>query len=108
MSDENSSPDAVFRDGTSQAARRPVALDPSYVSVDERSIQDFLAFSASYAKTLNYYDLENHPAGDWSGFLDLDPRSKRPSTSSPPSSRRRISSPPRRMTGIAAPTSRCS
>ena len=42
MSDENSSPDAVFRDGTSQAARRPVALDPSYVSVDERSIQDFL------------------------------------------------------------------
>ena len=73
MSDENSSPDAVFRDGTSQAARRPVALDPSYVSVDERSIKDFLDFSASYAKTLNYYDLENHPAGDWSGFLGLDP-----------------------------------
>jgi hypothetical protein len=69
MTEQKPSSETVFRDGTSQAARRPVALDPSYVSVDERSIQDFLAFSASYATTLNYYDLENHPADKWSGFL---------------------------------------
>jgi hypothetical protein len=77
MSDEHSSSDIIFRDGTSQVGRRSVALDPGYVSVDEHSIQDLLAFSASYANTLTYFDLKNNAAGNWSGFLNFDPADKK-------------------------------
>ena len=67
------------RDGTSQASRAQVALEPDYVSVDERSIKDLLAFAREYAKELQYFDAENgvvQGVGDWSAFLsselDLD------------------------------------
>src|SRR5450755_4105699 len=59
----------IGRDGTSQAARLLEALDPGYVSIDERSIEDVLTFVRQYAKELQYFDLTNQPAGDWSGFL---------------------------------------
>src|SRR5450755_3625564 len=59
----------IGRDGTSQAARLLEALDPGYVSIDERSIEDLLSFVRQYAKELQYFDLTNQPAGDWSGFL---------------------------------------
>jgi len=53
-----------------------MALDPDYVSVDERSVKDLLAFAREYAKELKYYNTTNREAGDWSGFLgpviDLD------------------------------------
>ncbi len=64
----------VAHDGTSQARRHQPALDPDFVSVDERSPQDLLAFARDYAKTLNYFDSDNQPAGDWSALLpeDLD------------------------------------
>jgi hypothetical protein len=58
------------RDGTSQAGRVLTALDPDYVSVDERSFRDLLAFAREYAKELVYYDDEDQDVGDWSAFLD--------------------------------------
>lgn len=65
------------RDGTSQAARAQPALDPGYVSVDERSPADLLAFARAYAGELNYFDVVDQQLqvdGDWSAFIgpDLD------------------------------------
>lgn len=62
-------PLSAERDGTSQTDRVLPALDPGYVTVDERSIADFLAFAREYAKELTYFDAQNQPAGTWSGFL---------------------------------------
>nr|VFK36498.1 MAG: Baseplate J-like protein [Candidatus Kentron sp. SD]VFK77818.1 MAG: Baseplate J-like protein [Candidatus Kentron sp. SD] len=64
-----------YRDGTSQARRELKALDPDYVSVDERSLADLLAFGRAYARELIYYNEQNEASGDWSGFLSptLDP-----------------------------------
>ena len=61
----------IGRDGTSQAARLLDALDPGYVPIDERSIQDLLSFVRQYARELQYFDLTNQPAGDWSAFLGV-------------------------------------
>ena len=65
----------LAHDGTSQAGRKQLALDPDYVSVDERSPQDLLKFAQAYAKSLKYFDENNLEAGDWSTFLPdrLDP-----------------------------------
>ncbi|MCP4996285.1 MAG: hypothetical protein GY934_21300 [Gammaproteobacteria bacterium] len=57
------------RDGTSQKQRLLAALEPDYVSVDERSLKDLLEFARVYAKELNYYNGENQVQGDWSAFL---------------------------------------
>ncbi len=59
----------IGRDGTSQAARLLDALDPNYISIDERGIEDLLSFVRQYAREIQYYDLTNEPAGDWGGFL---------------------------------------
>ncbi len=62
-------PEFLHQDGTSQAGRSQKALDPAYVAVDERSIQDLLIFSQQYAKELRYFNEHNEIAGDWSGFI---------------------------------------
>ena len=61
------------RDGTSQTRRSLAALDPSYVSVDERSLQDLAAFARAYAAELKYFDAQNHEAGTWSCFFGPKP-----------------------------------
>ncbi|MFQ5587900.1 MAG: baseplate J/gp47 family protein [Nitrospiria bacterium] len=63
---------ALQRDGTSQAARALPALNPDYVSVDERSLKDLLCFAREYSKELKYFNAENQEMGDWSAFLDDD------------------------------------
>ena len=64
------------RDGTSQARRRLVALEPDYVKVDERSLRDQLASLQRYSRELTYFTLNNRPHGDWNSLLgaasDLD------------------------------------
>ncbi len=60
----------LHRDGTSQAARLQEALDPGYVAVDERTVEDLLAFAQEYGKELKYYGADNRKAGDWSAFID--------------------------------------
>lgn len=65
----------LMRDGTSQAARRLRALDPSYVAVDERGPRDWLEFARLYGEELVYYGPDNTARGDWRAFLkgsDLD------------------------------------
>jgi hypothetical protein len=65
----SSTPNKPERDGTSQAARVLGALDPGYVSVDERTIEDLVAFSRAYGAALTYYGADDKPAGDWSDFV---------------------------------------
>ena len=57
------------RDGASQAARLRAELDPAFVSLDERTSADVFAFVRAHAQKIIYYDSNNEPAGDWSGFL---------------------------------------
>ena len=49
------------------------ALDPSSIEIDDRTAQESLSFSASYAKLINFYDLHNRQNTNWSGFLLKDP-----------------------------------
>ena len=57
------------RDGTSQAHRIDPALKPEFITVDERTMKDWLAFAHAFSRELNYFDLNNQVKGDWSGFL---------------------------------------
>jgi hypothetical protein len=57
------------RDGTSRAERRLTALEPDSVSVDERTVRDWLKLVRRYAEELRYWDEANREDGDWSGFL---------------------------------------
>jgi hypothetical protein len=61
------------RDGASQNGRCLTALDPSYVSVDERSLKDLAAFARAYAAELKYFDSQNNEAGNWSSFFGPGP-----------------------------------
>jgi hypothetical protein len=62
----------LLRDGTSQAERLLKALDPTYVQVDERQIDDLLRFALKYAEKLNFYDETNQLNGNWYNFLAKD------------------------------------
>src|SRR4051812_17280758 len=58
------------RDGASQSARRPAALDPSFALVDERSLADLLDFTIAYGEELFYHDETDSPSGDFGALLD--------------------------------------
>jgi hypothetical protein len=58
-----------YRDGTSQKKRGLAALSPESVSVEERDSKYWLTFIQSYTRLLNFYDVNNTIAGDWSGLL---------------------------------------
>jgi hypothetical protein len=72
MSKQLPKPILLPRDGTSQAGRHQMALDPNYVSVDERSVKDLLAFTREYAEELKFYNAQNLDDGIWSAFLGPD------------------------------------
>lgn len=59
--------------GTSRQSRVNKALSPDYIAMDERSMQDMIASTLSYAKKVNYYSDANTPAGDWQSFFLKDP-----------------------------------
>jgi hypothetical protein len=61
------------RDGTSQKERLTKALLPENAKIDDRKIEDILAFATEYSKLINYYNTENRPEGDWSCFYANDP-----------------------------------
>ncbi|MFC4873927.1 hypothetical protein [Negadavirga shengliensis] len=63
----------VKRDGVSQKQRRPAALDPSFVKLDERKLEDFLVFATEYSKKIKFFNLKNIPEGNWEGFWNSDP-----------------------------------
>lgn len=60
------------RDGTPQQQRLVKALDPAYVSVDERELDDLLQYAVAYAEILQYYSEDNIAAGDWVEFIQKD------------------------------------
>lgn len=57
---------------TRQGGRKPAALSPDRFAVDELSFVERVAMSAGLASHLHYYDLDNKPAGDWSGLFLAD------------------------------------
>lgn len=62
------------QDGASQQRRRLQSLDPSYVSVDERSPEDLLAFVRALAGELHFYQASSDgpvPSGTWSEFANF-------------------------------------
>lgn len=69
MSDNCNNKNPLQRDGTSQAQRLLAALLPSYVSVDERKLEDLVAFTKRFATQVNYFNLADAPDGDWVGFF---------------------------------------
>ncbi len=67
------------RDGTSQADRIRAALDPPYAAIDERTIQDLLAYTHAFATNLNFYEVVTREGieqlsatGTWQNFLGDD------------------------------------
>lgn len=59
----------LLRDGTSQQQRLLKALLPSYVSVDERSMQDLITFASNYGEEIKFYDANNSYTGNWQSFF---------------------------------------
>lgn len=59
----------LLRDGTSQQQRLLKALLPSYVSVDERSMEDLMSFASKFGEEINYFDATNSISGDWKAFF---------------------------------------
>lgn len=60
----------LLRDGTSQSQRTLKALLPSYVSVDERSLNDLIDFVNEFSAQINFYDINNTVNGDWTSFFE--------------------------------------
>ncbi|HTF04397.1 MAG TPA: baseplate J/gp47 family protein [Bacteroidia bacterium] len=69
MSDNCNNKNALQRDGTSQSQRLLAALLPSYVSVDERSMEDLISFAKQFATEIQYYNLADAREGDWVAFF---------------------------------------
>jgi len=61
------------RDGTSQKDRLAKILLPENAKIDDRRIEEIIAFASEYAKLITYYNGDNQPEGDWSCFYDNDP-----------------------------------
>lgn len=60
----------TFGDGTSQLQRKLPALDPQYVAIEERSIENLLDIIRNYAESLPYYDADDRSNSvRWTEFL---------------------------------------
>jgi len=62
----------LVRQGTSQAERYPLPLDPAYAPVNERNKAHGVVFAQAYSAFLNYYNREDAIAGDWTPFFAKD------------------------------------
>ncbi len=64
----------LIRDGTSQIQRYLKSLDPSYIAVDERSLEDLLMFAKKYAEYVKYHDenTKENSADNWVDFIKND------------------------------------
>jgi hypothetical protein len=63
----------VINGAPSQYDRRQRALAPGYAPVDGRSFTELMAFAGRFGSLVRFYDLEDRPDGDWSGFFLADP-----------------------------------
>ncbi len=60
---------ALWGIGTTQNNRLLDALRPDYVKVDDRSLEDLLAFATEYSKNIQFYDHKNEANGHWDSFF---------------------------------------
>jgi len=62
------------RDGTSQQQRMAKILLPENAKIDDRSIEEIIAFACEYIKLINYYNAANQtdPNTGWSCFYESD------------------------------------
>jgi hypothetical protein len=63
----------ILHDGAAQDARAPFALDPAYVQIDERNYADWMVLVRDYARFVQYWDINNQKAGDWTPFWNSGP-----------------------------------
>jgi hypothetical protein len=61
----------LVRNGTSQSERLIQALLPSYIKIDEKSIEDTVSFAHKYAKLIKYYDKDNLSRDNWQEFFEV-------------------------------------
>ncbi|MFK8104756.1 MAG: baseplate J/gp47 family protein [Saprospiraceae bacterium] len=61
-----------FSSGTTQVDRTLPELLPSYVSVDERKVNDFLNFIRQFSTLVKYVNGAGNPSGNWEVFFKHD------------------------------------
>ncbi|MCP4254198.1 MAG: hypothetical protein GY775_12475 [Candidatus Scalindua sp.] len=61
----------LVRNGTSQSERLIQALLPSYIKIDEKTIEDTVSFAHKYAKLIKYYDKDNQSRDNWQEFFQI-------------------------------------
>ncbi len=61
------------RDGTSQRQREFAALDPGTVQLDDRDVEDYLAFATKFAERVIYKEEGEEGDSDWVPFFMCDP-----------------------------------
>ena len=59
-------------DGMTQDERRIKALDPDYVKIDDRKVEDLMKFMTDMASQINFYNEKNQVDGDWQDFFKSD------------------------------------
>ncbi len=59
-------------DGMTQDERRIKALDPDYIKIDDRKIEDLLKFMTDLSGQINFYNDKNQVDGDWQDFFKSD------------------------------------
>ena len=55
--------------GTSRKLRKNKALNPEYISIDERSLLDLVQFTLNFSQNLNFYNFHNKVIDNWKTFL---------------------------------------
>lgn len=63
---------SFFGFGSAQHNRAPKSLDPDYVKLDDRSLQELIAYSAELSKYIKYFDHEDKEDGSWEPFFYSD------------------------------------
>jgi hypothetical protein len=58
-----------YNPGTYRSDRFLKALDPAYVSIDERSFEDLICQTAEFSRFLTYYNSHDMEDGNWQDFF---------------------------------------
>ena len=66
--DNNCDNEQIKGDGTSQAGRYLMALDPANAPIDDRTPEDVLVFAKRYADLVRFYDMDENV--DWANTTD--------------------------------------
>ena len=62
-----------MNNGVNRTTRENEALNPSFIAIDERSVEDKMLFSLAFAKDISYYNFNNAKEGNWEAFFERDP-----------------------------------